>query len=58
LRKNSDSKEGTMSYTTEDGLRVEGSLDPDPELERIVRERENSQEEPVRWEELREHLGL
>jgi hypothetical protein len=47
-----------MTYMTEDGLRVVGSLEPDPELVKTMQERENSQEPPVKWEQLRLNLGL
>lgn len=47
-----------MAYVTEDGLRVEGSLEPDPELVQTMQERESSPAEPVKWEHLRDHLGL
>lgn len=47
-----------MTYTTEDGLRVVGSLEPDPELVETMQARESSPQEPLPWETVRQHLGL
>jgi hypothetical protein len=59
LRRRPDcGKEEEMTYTMENGLLVEGSLEPDPELVKTMRERESSPAEPVKWEHLRQNLGL
>lgn len=47
-----------MAYMTLDGLRVVGSLEPDPDLVQTMQEREKTPGTPVTWEKVRQNLGL